>query len=365
MGRRYEALDGLRGVAAVAVVAHHMFTWWSPTDYRYAHSPQGLVFTHLLPSFRGAFLCVDLFFILSGFVIASAYRDRINSSADTYTFVIRRFFRVYPMHFAVLIVMACAAVLSFGALEFQDEYEASNFFSGLLFLNGWLRSAPATWNAPSWSISCEFVAYFLFAGAAWSGCLRSRMVGRIAAALGAVGYIALVIRYGEVGVLNHAAVVRAVAGFAIGMWLQQEAQPIRTIFVFGYAEIVVAGGLIGSTLLPDGPLALAFIAIAAALVAFLQSDAGPVARVLRTRMAQFLGEISYSIYIIHWPVLILTTAILRTEGIVISNYWLGDLFALAMGGSIVGLAFLTYALIELPWREFGRGITVSDTVAKA
>ena len=87
--RRFESLDGLRGVAAIAVVLFHIR--WS----------NHVTETHFV---RESYLFVDLFFILSGFIITRAYGDQIRTLHQASKFLILRFFRLYPLHIAVLLV---------------------------------------------------------------------------------------------------------------------------------------------------------------------------------------------------------------------------------------------------------------------
>src|SRR5258706_11891723 len=89
-GLRFRALDSWRGVCALLVAAHHLevrgFFYWQP-----------LV--------RNAWLFVDFFFVLSGFVIAHAYGEKLSNGADIKAFVMRRFGRLWPLHVAVLLAL--------------------------------------------------------------------------------------------------------------------------------------------------------------------------------------------------------------------------------------------------------------------
>src|SRR5258708_32734760 len=84
---RFQALDGWRGIAALWVALYH-----SPF---YGH-------LYGVPLVRNAYLFVDLFFVLSGFVISHAYADRLGDGKAVLVFLIRRFGRLWPLHAAVL-----------------------------------------------------------------------------------------------------------------------------------------------------------------------------------------------------------------------------------------------------------------------
>src|SRR5262249_55412493 len=85
--QRFRVLDSWRGICALLVALFHfMFP---------SHVAQS-------PLIHNGWLLVDFFFVLSGFVIAHAYADKLTGWAATVPFMIRRFGRVYPLHFATL-----------------------------------------------------------------------------------------------------------------------------------------------------------------------------------------------------------------------------------------------------------------------
>src|SRR5262249_51768492 len=95
------------------------------------------------------------------------------------------------------------------------------------------------------------------------------------------------------------------------------------------------------------------------LVLLLQTDSGFSARILKSTPIAFLGQISYSIYMVHWLLLLLATTGLKYvtktplyDGMYKANLWLGDLEVILM--LIVLVASITYRTIEAPWRSFGR-----------
>src|SRR5258708_27828356 len=95
---RFQALDGWRGIAALLVALYH-----SPF---YGH-------LYGVPLVRNAYLFVDLFFVLSGFVISHAYADRLADGKSVLVFLIRRFGRLWPLHTAVLAAFIRIELLQF------------------------------------------------------------------------------------------------------------------------------------------------------------------------------------------------------------------------------------------------------------
>jgi peptidoglycan/LPS O-acetylase OafA/YrhL len=145
---RYRALDALRGLCASMVVLFHL-----NAD------------THFHHFFRNGSAGVDLFFVLSGFVLSAAYGDRIGRVQDVYVLLIRRFGRMYPLHFVILMIwVADVGVRSLyaGTSQFQDGFSVESLIESLFLVQGFTTNQ-LTWNFPTWSISVEIwmnVVYF-------------------------------------------------------------------------------------------------------------------------------------------------------------------------------------------------------------
>ena len=148
MSRRIDALTGIRAFAALAVLIYHYqfyFLTGRISDYGY--------------------LGVDLFFILSGFVIAHAH---LGEFASLHWATILRFYglrlaRIYPVHFVILIGLVCTVITAghFGvAAHLPSQFTANSLWANLLLIHAW-GPWPLSWNFPAWSISCEWAAYLL------------------------------------------------------------------------------------------------------------------------------------------------------------------------------------------------------------
>lgn len=156
--QRFIFLDGLRGIAAIAVMIHH-FT---------VHANKGI--------FSGAGFAVDIFFCLSGFVLTHAYLNRFQSGLSLKTFFLKRFTRLYPLFFVGTCLGIVAMFLKL-ALD-QTSYSFSSiiisaffnilylpFFSNndVFILNGQVRGAIFPTNDPGWSLFFEWIANIFFA----------------------------------------------------------------------------------------------------------------------------------------------------------------------------------------------------------
>jgi|TARA_B110000003_G_scaffold276459_1_gene323061 peptidoglycan/LPS O-acetylase OafA/YrhL len=149
-------LESLRGLAALSVAFYHFDIGSLLTNNAFV---------------KNSWLMVDFFFVLSGFVIALNFQSKIYNFTDVINFQARRFFRLYPLHFLMLLIYLC---LELGKYFVQEQYgmvannpafsinNADSFIQNL-FLVQVISQEYLTWNGASWSISAEFVAYFLFA----------------------------------------------------------------------------------------------------------------------------------------------------------------------------------------------------------
>lgn len=155
---RYEILDGLRGVAALMVVAFHLLE-------TYSKGPSEQIINH-------GYLAVDFFFVLSGFVIGYAYDDRWGKMSIG-TFFKRRLVRLHPMVVAGTLIGAALFFFAGTAFPKTMEVEGWKFalclVMGLLMIpcgmgldiRGWGETN--SFNGPNWSLTYEYIANVLYA----------------------------------------------------------------------------------------------------------------------------------------------------------------------------------------------------------
>lgn len=155
---RYEILDGLRGVAAFMVILFHCFETYAPVIGRQ-------IINH-------GYLAVDFFFVLSGFVIGYAYDDRWDKMSY-WGFFKRRLVRLHPMVIMGMVVGACLFFFADGMFPLTTQIPAWKFFLCLvmgLFLipcpnsldiRGW--GELNSFNGPAWSLTYEYIGNILYA----------------------------------------------------------------------------------------------------------------------------------------------------------------------------------------------------------
>ena len=371
---RFSVLDSWRGIAAAAVALFHL---------------QAASHVHSLPFLRNSFLFVDFFFVLSGFVIAHAYGDRLRSWPAFAEFIIRRFGRVWPLHIAVLLAFVALEGVKYlltssgepaGLAAFDPQgHTAPSALPGHVFLMHALGlSGMLTWNEPSWSISAEFWMYVLFGLVClFAGGLKTRIL----AALGLAGAYA-VAAYSASGmdVTFDLGFPRCAFGFSIGTLVYEvylrlpadwrapgrKASFLEGATLIGVVWFVSVAGR--STLSIAAPLVFAIPVLIFSL------EAGVVSRGLAHRIFQRLGDWSYSIYMVHgliafslalgvsWAqrrtgiALWQDVSVDGTPGRVIAaNPYLLDLLFVVYLAAVILLASQTYRWIEQPGRAaFGR-----------
>jgi peptidoglycan/LPS O-acetylase OafA/YrhL len=156
------ALTGIRFFAASYVLFFHA----------------GFVFIrHIFPEFYpfyaafagGGSLGVDLFFILSGFILAYNYEEQFNRfDYKLYlNFLYKRLARVYPIHLFTLLVLALfvlqvVASADFAQHPYAPQYTFKDFLANIFLVHAWSIPISYSWNNVSWSISAEWFAYLLF-----------------------------------------------------------------------------------------------------------------------------------------------------------------------------------------------------------
>ena len=358
---RFAALDSLRGIAALGVAAYHI------------HG-DGLLFNSALV--RSGWLWVDFFFVLSGFVIAASYGERLGSGFAVRRFMLLRLGRIYPLHIAMLALYLGIELIR---LIFQpDGWSANPPFAGrrsadlllasTLLIQTFLTN-PSAWNPQSWSIAVE-VWLYLAAALLWRS-LGGR--GWIVALVAAVAAGFLILTQIDMPILTWG-VLRGIAGFGLGVacWRWHGRLPGGTL-----AELLCLLAIATVFLLPlIEPAPLADLAFAATVVVFAR-ERGAISRVLLQRWALFLGTLSYSLYMVHVFVVARGMDALRWLGLgsvtlvdgvpykqIVAAPWLADVLGVGLIAACVPVAWLTWRFIEWPARAWSRRRAAAMGVAE-
>ncbi|WP_423140992.1 acyltransferase family protein [Parablastomonas sp. CN1-191] len=291
--RQLGALTGVRGVAAWLVVLFHARPW-----------TEGLLHPAVLHVFSFGYLAVDLFFMLSGFVIWHNYAARLADGGPgaMRSFLWRRFARVWPLHGAMIAAFAVfAAVMGLLGADLS-RFPPGHLPYHILLIQAWGFIDPLKWNDPSWSISTEVAAYLLFPalvvllGRRWVALggwllLVAGVLAAVHALFAAHGYVSLGADIARFGLW------RCLAEFAVGAlvcvgWSRRPDLP-AVVPVAVLAAVLAAGW---AWQLPETAIAPPAFAATLYALALLR---GLPARIFDTRPLRYLGEISYSTYLSH------------------------------------------------------------------
>jgi peptidoglycan/LPS O-acetylase OafA/YrhL len=338
--RHYPVLDGLRGVAALLVVAFHLFEAHAPSRF-------GQIINH-------GYLAVDFFFVLSGFVIGYAYDDRWGRMG-LLDFCKRRLIRLHPM---IVLAMAIGAALYyfqdsplFPAIHGTPMWKMFAVMAvGMTLLplppsmdiRGWGEMHPL--NGPAWSLFYEYIANVLYAVGLRK--LSNRALG-VLVALAALALIHMLVFGPRGDVIGGWALdangiriglTRVMFPFFAGVLLMRLGRRIKVANAFGVCSLL----LIVALALPrfGGPERLWVNGLYEAAIVILlfplivAIGAGEkTADGASVRIARFFGELSYPLYITHYPLIYIYTG------------WVVDKKVPPAQGALVGAGVFVTAVV--------------------
>lgn len=359
--RFFGELESLRGIAALLVVFFHI-EWANPlTLHRF---------------FRNGYLMVDLFFVLSGFVICYNYGQKISCIRDIVRFMFLRLGRLYPLHlFFLLIFVGIEFAKYFGESRFglmpsQTHAFALNnlpaFMANLLLIQPFIVSTNSSFNSPSWSIGVEFYTYLIFAFIVliFPGKRKFTIASFIVVSLAIVlysfwgaeglsprtglGFLSCILCFFS-GTLAYHAYSRYGRYFAPCCELIVGCITIGLIIFLSLNENSEFNFLV---------LPLFFLLIIA--LAASPPKGGLISKFLNSGPLRWMGAISYSIYMTHLLILMVVGRSLAfTQKHCNPEFanWLSLIFVLLAIAIVLAVSQLTYQWIEKPWqnkfREFG------------
>ena len=389
----YVILDGLRGVAALLVIVYHVFECfdWSPAPHGY--------------------LAVDFFFVLSGFVIGYAYDDRWKKptpslpsvanegfapldgvaatpvaalktpvargegSLNTFSFFRRRLIRLHPMVVAGAVIGVVCFLLQ-GSVKWDGTSMPFHLVMwallfGMFMIPLWPGAAADVrgngemfpLNGPNWSLFFEYIGNILYA------LLLHRLPTRWLAALASVLaclLAAVALHDGYLGVgwsmVDHGfwtGLVRMLFPYTIGMLMAREFRPMKVRNAFWLCSVViVAVGVLPLLLGELSPVAnglydaVCVIFVFPLLVWVGASEMN--VKATTQRVSNFLGNLSYPLYAIHYPLMYLFYAHIGFQGELVPIAKLADVWpvALALPFACIALGWLCFRYYDLPLRRW-------------
>lgn len=348
------AVNGWRGPGALTIAVAHFLLAGNLVAAR-----------HLAP----AALLVDLFFVLSGLVLAHVYGEALSHPMSAPAYLLRRFGRIWPLHAAmlgILVAYECGklALQHFGhasagspAFNPTGSDTVGAIWTNLLLVQSLGLHDRETWNFPSWSLSVEFATYAAFA----LFCMLPRRGRRIAAVvivLASIAGLAFIAPHHMRSTYDYG-ILRCFAGFFAGVLLCDVLKarplpnwPLPTLVEAGALALTLGWMWNGN----DTALAYAAPLIFCLFIMAFAPERGLVSKILLTPVMQMGIELSLAIYLVHGVAMMLLLAALRAAthsplgaGLPVHGVAAAAVFALYIALVLVG-SFAVYQLIEKPGR---------------
>lgn len=326
-------LDALRFIAAMGIVVGHAI---------------GRTDTFASFDARPLRLFVDLFFVISGYVIAHVYNDRILSINDYGKFLVRRAARLLPLHWLTLLCsIGVASIVWYKgiAVDSGELFDPACIVPNALLIHALGTCQNLSFNAPSWSISAEAVMYIFTPVVFWI--MRWRLSRWL---IVFSVFIILSAFYSDTWHTwtSNGGAVRALPSFLLGNLIYQERDLVKKIplantclfmsllsvtigFVWNFPDIVL--------------LVLLYCAVLAAVASDLENKTPKLLKKIAP-----LGQLTYSIYMIHYLWLMLTVSFLAERVMQLQGIALDISVGISVL-SVVGISYLSLQLFENPSRQ--------------
>lgn len=365
----YDLLDGLRGVAALMVIWYHIFE-----GYAFAEVSNSAG-SGMIETFNHGYLAVDFFFILSGFVIGYAYDDRWGKSMTMKNFFKRRLIRLHPMVIMGAVLGAVTFCLQ-GCVQWDGTHIAiSMVMLSLLCTIFFIPAIPGVGyevrgngemfplNGPCWSLFFEYIGNILYA--LFIRRLSNKALTVLVVLLGiALASFAIfnVSGYGSIGVgwtldsVNFlGGSLRMLFPFSLGMLLSRNFKLVKIKGAFWICTLILivlfsVPYLEGTEQLCANGIYEAFCVIIVFPILVWLGASGTTTDKKSTAICKFLGDISYPVYVIHYPIMYLFYAwLIKKELYTLGDTWQVALFVYVLS---VVLAYLCLKLYDEPVRKY-------------
>jgi peptidoglycan/LPS O-acetylase OafA/YrhL len=297
---------------------------------------------------RFGYTGVDIFFILSGFILTAVYRDLTANRIGG--FLTRRIFRVYPMHLAVLAGMTLLWLDSYLRFGVHDQSQQLRWLPACSLLLQPFLYHRLMWNSVTWSVSVELVCYLLFPIAIYL--LRNQRLLVLAPAVLILASADHHVQLTDLYIWGFGAVKRGLVGFGLGMTLRviSERLPRPSAARTTAVELACLAGITVAAAIGQGSFIPLFAAL---LILCLSYDIGMVAHVLRRRFWFWLGKISFSLYLIHQALIGPMWMRFPATQLPFRHSVAGMVWTLGVIGLSLVLSTLTWLIIEEPFRQIG------------
>lgn len=357
----YKPLDALRGLLALAVVLYH-------AQWAGVLSSNGFA--------QNGYLAVDVFFCLSGFLMFTLYRS-ISTGAEAKTFMMKRFARLYPLHFFTLIIgllYAVARLIAHKAgLPVLEAGEAipltagshenlGTFLSNLTLTQGLGLHDRLSYNGPSWSISTEFFTYIIFAAVMIVFPIKKTRHFVAIGSISALIYIGLSAIRPNLDITYDLGLIRCFGGFGAGIVAAAMFQKTRSFYArqsklaATAIELSVLAAFLIWFCMAEGKTTFLVAPFMVLLIITFANDKGALSSFMNLPIFQYLGKISYSVYLNHALIAVVLDVVIGQlfGGREALSPLAGDMMTLTYLAIVLVASHITYHMIEKPVGAFLR-----------
>lgn len=339
-----QTLTPLRGIGALCIVACHYVNLFAFAEQKYIFQPH---FLGLL--IEKGYLWVDFFFMLSGFVIFHVYHTRFSEGINKHNYrklLVARFAIIYPLHlFTLLFLVALQLPIYLVAPQyaFSEEYfPLIGLFTNLTLL-GAIGNFPYGWNDVSWAVGTEWYTYMIFPfllplflrNSSWRITLNCSLPIILLFGLSRLS----IMTPGTLLLQHDYGLVRCLLGFTLGIGIYQIYQKgwLRRFLSSDYAFLLAWIWIITVMLTKGHDVwtipGFALLVISGAL------NRGKASKILNVRGLVYLGEISFSIYLVH--------GVLRIVTVLFSYGFCGELVCPGFTELQLYLGFLGFTVLTI------------------
>lgn len=347
--KRIHGPDILRGIAALSVIFFHVLY------------VTGIPYSQLNLWITGRFdFFVRIFFMISAFSMAYVYIDKINSLHDLKIFYLKRAFRIAPLFYFVIILNIIIAIITSNPIANVDD-----IFLNSLFVFSLIPGKHGSLVGGGWSIGIEMIFYILFPFfLVIAGNIRSALISfslllitsLITTKYYGISFDGKLNAFGKLNILAHAQFF--IVGFIIyHIWVKFKLDISKSICGIAFFASIIAM-ILSFRLQSFIPEEIFISAIGSVL---LYSSVLGLPKILDNRLTRYLGLISYSTYLMQFPVISILSWIgfyrylkINYSSSIDANFFAGLITVVC----VVAVSALTYKYIEMPFRNFGRKLAV-------
>jgi peptidoglycan/LPS O-acetylase OafA/YrhL len=362
-------LDIVRGLASLWVVLWHYQNFFVvapydlPSDFVRSSIP---LYFLLWPAYERGPAAVQLFFVLSGFVFYFVYCDTVRAGRiSAYKFVVLRFSRLYPLYFVTLIFVAAMQIFAYHTLgrflifSCNDLY---HFILNLFFASHWGFDRGWSFNAPTWSVSVEVVLYagFFVVASAMGRSLATAVTTALAGLA-----LFLLLAHGSLADVCQGFFMFFVGGSSFIIWDRLRLRSRWVTLSVSFAALAISviifrvlhytrfGNSMVSKEVLFGGCFPALVLVLASLQN-LRHNLG--------RSCRIIGDITYSTYLIHFPLQLLIIYVASTFDFAIP--YRSPFVLVLFLATLLAISIPTHYLFERPAQSFFRKLLLSERLRR-